>query len=342
MTEEAQDLNAALAAAWDAAEAEDGDETEVHESAAAETESGDTGQPAGDEAEVQPEGELDGVQPGGDRPEESAASDDESSLDTPPKGLSLEAREAWKETPEAVRKEIAKREADFERGIVKYAQNAKRAEAMDQVLAPYQQLFALNGGPGNTLPGLLQTAALLQMGSPQQKAETAANLIKQFGVDIRALDSALVGAKPPAEVQQTSQLEQLLNQKLQPLQQQLQTYQQREQQMQEQEQQAIQQEIQKFAVAHEFYDDVKEEMADLLDMSAKRGRAMTLEEAYNIACSTHPSISKIMTGRQAKEATANRQRAASSVRGSVGGVLDAPPDSRMAALNDAWDNAGRM
>jgi len=340
--QETEDLSTALAAAWDAAETEDEHETEVSEPVAAEAESGDAGQPADDGGEVQPEGELDGVQPGGDRPEESAAADEKPSLDEAPKGLSPEAREAWKETPEAVRKELAKREADYERGIVKYAQNAKRAEAMDQVLQPYQQLFAMNGGPGNTLPGLLQTASVLQMGAPAQKAELVANLIKQFGVDVRALDNALVGQKPPADMQKQSELEQILNQRLQPLQQQLQQYQQRDQQQKEQEKQAIQQELKEFAAGHEFYDDVKNDMADLMEMSANRGRAMSMEEAYNIACSTHPSIAKIMTARQAKESTANRQRAASSVRGSMGGSLDAEPDSRLAALNAAWDNAGRM
>ncbi len=57
----------------------------------------------------------------------------------PPVGLSLESREAWKDVPAAVKADIVKREADYEKGIVQYSQQAKRAQAMDSALAPYQQ-----------------------------------------------------------------------------------------------------------------------------------------------------------------------------------------------------------
>jgi hypothetical protein len=338
MSEE-NDLSAELAAAWDAAEAAENDTGEVHQS---DDESyASEGAAVQHDAEVQPEGEPSGV-PGGGEQEPSAAADEQPSLDTPPKGLSPEAREAWLETPEAVRQELAKREQDYEAGIVKYAQNAKRAEQMDQVLGPYQQLFAMNGGAHNTLPGLLQTASLLQMGAPQQKAAAVAALIKQFGVDIRTLDNVLVGAKPPADVQKQSELEELLNQKLGPLQEKLQTYEQREQQQQQFEQQRIQTELQQFAQSHEFYADVSQEMADLLDMSARRGRQMSLDEAYNIACSTHPSISKIMQARQSQPAAGRRQAAASSVHGTPGGTGQADSSSIRGALEAAWENAGRV
>ena len=353
------DLTSSLAAAWDAAENDDGDTYESNEVQAGSEGAfgGESSQEPSDSTDLAAEGgtgtdsaeqtdvDASGVQSdaqGADGRRQSAETDAQPSLDTPPKGLSLEAREAWKDTPESVRKEIAKREADYEKGIVQYAQQAKRAEGMDRALQPYQQLFQMNGGASQMLPNLLQTASLLQMGTPQQKAETAANIIKQFGIDIKALDSALVGQAPPQEVQQQSQLDQMLNQKLAPLQQQLQQYQQREHQQVQQFQAQIGQNLQEFAAQNEFYNDVALDMADLMEMAAKRNRDMSLDEAYNIACAQHPTIGKIMADRKASQDVGKRRRAASSIHGTQGGDMQTPAGSIAAALNDAWDNAGRM
>jgi hypothetical protein len=74
--------------------------------------------------------------------------------DSPPPGLSPAAREDWDKTPQSVKDDLVKREKDFAAGIQKYAESAKRAEAMDRTLAPYAQLFAINGGPQNWIAPL--------------------------------------------------------------------------------------------------------------------------------------------------------------------------------------------
>ena len=45
-----------------------------------------------------------------------------------PSSLPPAAREAWGDTPDAVKAAVAKREKDYEAGIMKYADNAKRAQ----------------------------------------------------------------------------------------------------------------------------------------------------------------------------------------------------------------------
>jgi len=346
--EEEDTLNADLAAAWADAEGDtDGEDTNNSERSAeasaealapAEGTDDEGGVPAEPEAGAEPGG----LQRGGEEGE-VAARVEELTLDTAPKGLSPEAREAWKDTPKPIKEMMAKREADFEKGIVQYASNAKRAEAMDRTLKPYEQFFAMNGGAQKTLTPLLQTGAILQMGSPQQKAQTVANLVKQFGVDISALDNYLVGGDAPKGMQQQTELDRMFNERLAPLQQQLQTYQQRDQQQAQQSQQQIQAELANFATKNEFYADVRSEMADLLDMAANRGREMTPQEAYNIACSTHPSISKIMQNRSSQQSVSQKRNAASSIRGVQGSDgMGGGSDNRLTALSDAWDNAGRM
>ena len=269
---------------------------------------------------------------------EEPVSDDDGSpapVDEPPRSLSPAAREAWKDVPDAVKGEIQKREADYEKGIMKYAQNAKRAEQMDRVMAPYSQFFAMNGGAAQTIPGVLQAASVLQMGSPQQKAQTVAGMIKQFGVDIQTLDSLLVGEQPQ---QQGPDINQLVDQRLQ------QYHQQQHQQQLAQQQQGIQTELQQFASDpnNEFYNDIKMDMADIIEMAANRGQQLTLKEAYDRACMMNPQISQILSSRQSQAAVNTKRRAAVSVSGAPGGPggTEAPTDIR-SALEHAWDNAGR-
>ena len=131
-----------LAAAWDASE-----ETEDAEVQQPEV----TEEPGAVDDTV---GGREEIPDGGDVPEpvqsDTAAPEAAQEVkDDPPVGLSPAAREAWSEVPDAVKAELRKREEDYEKGIVKYADNAKRAEQMDQVLQPFNQLLAMNGGPGS-------------------------------------------------------------------------------------------------------------------------------------------------------------------------------------------------
>lgn len=341
-----------LSEAWDAAEA--GEEEQPlgdtgEDLAAAELSdepAGDAGdapageEPAGDEPGDDP-APAEGDDPADGREPPEAEGDDE--FAEPPKGLPADAREEWADVPAAVRAAIHKREADFANGIQMYAQGARQAQEMNRVLQPYQQFFALNGGnPPQVLGGVLQTAATLQMGSPQQKAQAAANLIKQFGVDIAALDSLLAGQPAPAGGGADPRIDEYLNRRLQPIDERLRRLDEQDRRAQQQEQQSIQTEVEAFArdPKNEFYPDVREDMADLLEMAANRGVTMSLKDAYERACRMNPSVSKILQARQSRPSQQRRRAAASSVSGSRGG--DSPPadpSDLRAVLENAWDEA---
>ena len=347
---EEDSLTADLASAWDAAEGDnDGTESEggeVHESyeqsSAAQGREHEQSGKSADSAD----GDKDGVRPDGDTLEavyNEPKEGQESSLDTPPQGLSIEAREAWNDVPDAVKADIAKRENDYAKGIEKHRMATQRVQGMDQALQPYQQYLQMNGGAGQTIRGLLQTGSTLQMGSPVQKAQIVANLIKQFGVDIKSLDNMLVGEAPPPEVQQQNAVQQQIAQAVAPYQQHMAQMQQQQRYAEQQAQGQVAQEVNSFGSQHEFYNDVRSDMADLLDMAANRGRQMSMEEAYNTACAAHPQISKVMSNRQSAEQVASKRQAATSIYGSPGGAMGgAQSGSIEQALNDAWDNVGRM
>ena len=313
------DLMSELAEAWDAAENQEAEEVEEVVEQPEET-------PEPEAIDEQPVEEAEAAAP----------------VDDTPKSLTAAAREKWKDTPDEVKAEFARLDQRMEGLAQKYGRDAQRARAMDKTLQPYQQLFAMNGGPQNTLPGLLQTAAMLQTGSAPQKAQSVATLIKQFGVDIKTLDSLLVGEAPPAEIQQKTQMEQMLQQHLTPLQQQLQQYQQREQMQVQQQQQQVGTELQQFAAQNEFYNDVKAEMADILDLNANRGRQITLQEAYDKACQLNPQIANIIKARNSQQTVQSKRKAGSSIYGSpAGSTAGGAPDSMRAAIESAWEGVGR-
>ncbi|MBW2704353.1 MAG: hypothetical protein JRF33_26340 [Deltaproteobacteria bacterium] len=320
-----------LAAAWDASDSTDetaGEEALVEESG---------GWEGDDKPNEEPPAAADGeIAGGGDT--------GHGEEDFAPKSLSATAREAWRETPAAMKADIVKRERDFSAGIQKYAEGAKRAEGMDRVLQPYSQYLQMNGGAGQTINTLLQTGSGLQMGSPIQKAQIVADLIGQFGVDVQALDGLLSGNGAPPEMQQQNAVQQQVQAALQPYQQMMQHQQQQQQQQQQQAANVVSSELSTFSQApeHEFYADVRMQMADIMDMAANRGQQVGLKEAYNTACQLNPEIKKIVDSRALAASAQSRRRAGSSIHGSPGGPGGGLAEGGMrSAIEDAWDSAGR-
>ena len=351
--EQVDNISTDLAEAWDASEAErlgdepaetlkleegEGDGTQAVQPA--EQGSQASGEPDGGSENRQPDPDnSEGIQPSrGAEAKQQAAAD---AGERAPVGLPPEAREAWKDAPQALKDAIVKREADYSAGIQQYAEGAKRAQTMDAALQPFQQFFATNGGtPAQTISGVLQTASMLQMGAPQQKAEAIAGLIKQFGVDIGALDSLLVGEKPQSG--QNDALAQMLDQRLGPINQFMHGYQQNQQNQFSAVQQEMSTEIDTFAAANEFYNDLKMDMADLMDMAGNRGKNMSMKQAYDKAVLMHPQISTIVSGRLGQKQVDKKRVAASSISGNLGGPGGGAAEGSLTQmLNDAWDQQGR-
>jgi hypothetical protein len=339
--EETQSISDQLSAAWDEAEdTDDADDnngdSDTTRSEASLDSSGESGDADGDTVS---EGVPEGEQPHKVEPVDS------NSADVAPPSLSPAAREEWKNAPEAVRKEFKRLDERMEGLAQKFGKNAQRAEAMDRSIAPFAQYMQMNGGPGQSIKGLLETGSMLQMGSPQQKAQVVAQLISQFGVDIQSLDNLLVGSAPTQENQQTSQLQEMINQQIAPMQQQLGQYQQAEQQHQQQQQSQVGNEIQQFAndPANEFYGDVRGRMADELDLAAKSGQQLGLKEAYDLAVRANPDIFKIVSARESAKNLGSKRKAATSIHGTPqGSSAGSGQASIRSAIESAWDNAGQI
>ena len=272
-----------------------------------------------------------------------------------PQSWKPETREHWKSLPAEVRGEIARRESEFARVMQETAESRRFADAVMKTIAPYEMFMkAENANPLQAIDSLMSTAARLRTGTAPELASLMSGLIQQFGVGrfgqgfIESLDQALVGQTPkedPREVAMRRQLEQ----EFAPVRQFMSELQQQRQQQELAQQQAAGTEVQGFLANHEFAMDVKDDMADLIEMASKRGREMPLEEAYERACRAHPEIGKIFQRRDQASQAASRNQVAQRARSaavSVGGAPTPGPSGNpggdlRAALENAVSANGR-
>lgn len=259
----------------------------------------------------------------------------------PPASWKPAAREHWAKIPNEARVEIQRREREIQQGLSQSAHARKFGEEFFKIVSPYEgMLRSQNTTPLSAVNNLLQTAAGLTMGSVQQRAAIVADIIKNYSVDIESLSNLLAGQQPAKGDDVTERVMQRVNQAIAPIQQHLQgqTEQQRRVEM------AGQQEATNFAMdflsdpQNEFAEDVREDMADLLETAAKRGKKMTIQQAYKLACDADPQISQILSQRKKAVVTIDKKAAAGSLRsGAPNGVGGAGAADLRGAITAAFD-----
>jgi hypothetical protein len=189
--------------------------------------------------------------------------------------------------------------------------------------------------PSAFMGDIFTTVSALARGSPQDKAETIANIVQSYGVDVRMLDAVLtrrIHAGPEATHART--LAARANSVIQ------------ERQQEKQQMGASEAEKALAAFAsdpkHEFLDDVRDLMADLMEA----GRAETLEDAYASAVWAHPDTRKILLERQAQERAQSKtsralaaRRASSAIHGTPTNGLAGAQLNPNASLRDTLEAA---
>lgn len=266
-----------------------------------------------------------------------------------------EVREHWAQLPEGVRAEVARRESEVARTLQETAEARKTAESVMKTIAPYEAFIkAENSSPLQAIDNLMSTAARLRTGTAPELATLVAGIVKQFGVGrfgnqfIEQLDSALAGQQPQVDPQRDA-LDQALNQRLAPLQGMLQQFQSAQQQQQQMVAQQAQSEVERFLGQAEFGNDVREDMADLLEVAQRRGQNLTLADAYKKACMMNDGIRSVVsqrrqaqTGQQQTQAAQRARQAAVSVSGSAPvGALQQPTTDVRSAIEAAIQMSSR-
>jgi len=249
-----------------------------------------------------------------------------------PQSWNAEEREGWASLNTKQQQAVLRRETEMQRTL--QATNGARqfTERMSSALNPYLGLIqtSFGGDPYSFVTGLAQAAQVLRHGSAHEKAQFVHHMIVSNGVDIPMLDGLLVGQPPQQQAQNgfdPTQIANIVKQQLQPMQQFMGSLQQRQQQTLQRVENEEQDSLQAFASdsSNEFFEDVREIMADLIDTQAARGLDMSYADAYTAACQLHPQVKAVIMGRQQQETAANltakaraAQAASASITGSSG------------------------
>lgn len=271
-------------------------------------------------------------------------------LPKPPASWKPAAREKWASLPDEARAEVLRREAEVSKTLNETAEARKYADAMRQAVEPYRaQILAEGGTPERAVANLLQTAQAFRTAPVPHRADMVVGLMEQFSIPTDALVEALKrrlgqGGGPadlsPQQAQgfdpsaMASQVKQQLLAEL---------TQQREAAMVER----ASTDVDAFLAEQEFGEDLRADMADIIEVAARRGVTISLEDAYNRAARLHPDVSKVYEQRQAAEraakAQASTQRsrlAASSVKSNPG-TTPVPSGGKLdlrSALEAAFDS----
>lgn len=188
--------------------------------------------------------------------------------------------------------EIERRETEYGKGLEPYKESANFAQAIRKVIQPYEQTMrALNVTPEVAVEKLLQADAILRHSPPEQKQAYLMQLAQEYGIQI---------AGPDGEPQQVDPYVQALWQQQQQTNQVLQQFMTAQQQS---EMASATKSVEEFKKTHEFMEEVRAEMADLID----KGLAKGLDDAYDRAIWSNPAIRGRVLAKQQTDTEAKRK-----------------------------------
>lgn len=193
----------------------------------------------------------------------------------------------------AVLDEIERRENDHLKQIGQYKPNVEFATTIRKALEPYQQTFQqLNMQPEQAIQRLLQTDHQLRTAPEQARPALMMQLLQSYGMTPEALQAApQVDPTVYALQNQLQQTQQKVDSFMTSIQRDM--------------EKNAQTEIESFREGHPFLDDVREDMAKLI----QHGMASSLQEAYEKATYASPvTRNKVLAEQQAKAEAERRQR----------------------------------
>jgi hypothetical protein len=191
----------------------------------------------------------------------------------------------WETLDPDLQSYIEQREGEFAKGVSTYKHEADRGRGFIEAVTPYMPILEQHGlDPVNHVKSLMNAHYALAMGSPEQKQQMFAKLATDYGIDLKGY----TGQQDPQQsalLNELNQIKSYVNQFAQ-------TQQQREQQ------EAVSR-IDTFKASAEFFEDVREPMAQLLE----RGLATDLQQAYEMAIWQTPAVREKLIAKQTQPAT---------------------------------------
>ena len=252
-------------------------------------------------------------------------------IDRAPQSWKKEAKGEWAALPLHIRQEVHKREAEINRVLAQAAPDRQIAEHFKATVQPFMAAVQARGiDPVTATRNLFEADHKLSNGHPRDRAAYMAQLIVEYGISVEDLDSALAplmrgGGGQPQQQSAAPDIQALIQQQLQ---QALGPIMQERQQAQQRATQEVEQTVENMTLdpKYPFFDEVRMDMADLIDLAAKRGVALSLDEAYSRAVRANPDTfgqlerqSTVSAATQAHQAAMRAKAAGSSVSGAPAG-----------------------
>jgi len=249
-----------------------------------------------------------------------------------PKAWKPAAQKAWETLPPEVKAEVTRREREVTRVFGETNVMREQVKQFGELIRPFEaRIQSVGFTPLQAVHELLKADHILITAPATQRAKFMAQLIKEYGVDIRELDNALAGQEPVDPVR--SQVETMLAEKLSPLQ----SFLANQQQIARQQDQQIQQDalatidaMSQDPVKYPHFEQVRTDMADVIELNARRQVYLTPEQAYQRAVAMNPewgaqAVAQQQAGQRLSQAQAQNARAqkalnaTASVTGAPGG-----------------------
>ena len=271
-------------------------------------------------------------------------------VDKAPQSWKPAQKAKWEALDPEVRQEVVRREREITRTLGETANARQFANQFQQAVQPFMpRLQAMGAHPMAAVTELLKADYLLSSGPKRQRAELIGKLIKDYDVDIRELDSVLSGQVPPDPV--TSTVERLMEQRLAPFQQYLQNQEAARLAATKDAETKLQDTVASMQDNPEYpyFDQVRDTMADLVEIYSKRGAHVELKECYNKAVAMDPKLNELQAAKVVAEKAAllntkaqRAVKASASVKGAPAiGSSGAPSSTdRRAMIEAAFDAAG--
>lgn len=265
----------------------------------------------------------------------------------PPVSWKPGAKEQWAKLPVDVRNEVARREKEINQYISQNDHHRKFSEGFAKTVQPFSHLIQAQGStPLQAVRNLFTTAAGLMTGNADQKARIVAEIIGNYGVDVEALDKVLSGGGHQTPAPGRAAVDPMILQALQPVYGFMNEVQQARQAREQRQLQEAEAMVEKSSDLP-YFDDLREDMADIMEIAAKRGVEMSIQQAYEKAVALNPEVSQIIARQKAIEEAkrnggtrlAKARRAASTLTGAPAGGAGntGAPKTRRDALIAAWE-----
>ncbi|CAB4155450.1 hypothetical protein UFOVP671_8 [uncultured Caudovirales phage] len=219
----------------------------------------------------------------------------------PPNTWKKEAKEAFLKADPIIQAEVARRESDFHKGISQYKAAADFGLAIDKAIEPYKQTMQQLGvSPDRAVASLMAADSKLRYSNDTDKHMYFAQLAKSYNIDLNKLVDTAHNTDP--------RIYQLAEQN-QNAQQQLDMY---RRQMEAQETQQLNSQVASFAADpnHKYFEQVREQMASLL----QAGAAQDLKDAYEQAIYLNPNVRSELLKQQLEAAKGDARRKAQEAK----------------------------